>query len=333
MRYELPRKNIDKDKCLTASTIPLLWDLKFEWQFNIYIILKNQNPIPIKSLKNMRNYEELEEDLFHFLLLALYYEIPYQMGTLYIMQNGISMRDKFERDKGIIVSKLYEVLELTKEWETAVNDGLIDNSEAQYNIAYLNDIIRKFAPDIKYNHEFKQFEYLEFSPQEQNPLFNKKINTPTALRDLTIRYLDLLLTGMKIEFKSTYQKHKYIYDMISLVFNKNSKAFDLMNNLEIADVKKYTHYDLHAMKLKYDNVIFEIYDMIEPIADLKTWETNRLSDKYYQKAGWISLPIIFPYSDKSFNRQNIWKRFDIFYKQCSQYAQDYYTKEEEEEIR
>lgn len=69
--------------------------------------------------------------------------------------------------------------------------------------------------------------------------------------------------------------------------------------------------------------------MIEPIADLKTWETNRLSDKYYQKAGRISLPIIFPYLDKSFNRQNIWKRFNMFYEQCSQYAQDYYTKEEE----
>lgn len=111
--------------------------------------------------------------------------------------------------------------------------------------------------------------------------------------------------------------------MLEYIFKKEIKEFDLMKNLEITDIKKYLNYDLHAAKMKYKNILFEIF-MIENLNfnNLYFFEDQFLYEtKYgdnYTLYDYYSSPI-YSFMRKWIDNQLSYSLFHEFYRANQDY--------------
>ncbi|MGL5253659.1 MAG: hypothetical protein ACRC9L_01360 [Brevinema sp.] len=294
MRYKnpIPKKHNEADR------ISSLWELSTEWKTMIARFVFNNKDNPFISLdlvpnhKKYSNTAQLQDELSMLILLVLYFEIPHQMGHLEIIRLNQKQSTLWGNDQKAFSKHAMSLQKQLKELIQLADSNLIEadfehlKDWLELSYKQVESIENIISNRIVYN----PIEYLDRIPQQENPLFNRKYNTPTALRDLVMKYINLIILTLKLEFKSTYQKYKFIHHLLQKIFSKDSKSFDLMENIQIMDLKNY----IKDSDFSNPTSHIHLFSNLEcGIAEID--EAFSLLHEHAPPLNFQSLPTIYPY--------------------------------------
>ena len=191
---------------------------------------------------DLKNRETVVSDLVLFLLIVLYFEIPFVYMYHFDTQENVKEGNKLEKEKKRFIIRLQDSLNDIDKYRMFIyaNQKHKDykyNDEAHFHTEKIINNYKDSLKDVIQNlREFENKYSLEMYGKKENFLFSRELDSKTGIRNLCMRYIVLCMQIVGI-YKANRDTYQFIYDFLYRVLPKEYQKD--MYDLSIDDIPKY----------------------------------------------------------------------------------------------